>query len=77
MGVVRKRIEDYLYIKWDRQGHYPTWATIFYPYIHFCPAMDDLLVTAPEDCYCGHVPEEIKEEARKVWISQALKKDRF
>ena len=74
MGVIRKRIEDYLYVKWDRQGRYPTWATIFYPYIHFCPEMDDLLVIDPESCFCGHVPEEVKDKAREKWYNGNLHK---
>lgn len=76
MGL-RINVENYFYRKWDKKGHYPTWATIFYPYIHFCSEMDEMLVMSPADCFCDYIPEEIKEEARKVWISQALKKDRF
>ena len=63
MGILR-HIDNYLYLRWDRAGRFPSWAAIIHPYIHFCPEMDDMLVTDIVSCYCDYIPEDIKQKER-------------
>lgn len=65
---VKCRIEGFLFKRWDKRGRFPMWALRLYPYLHWCSGMDDMLVDDPADCFCDHIPEELKVEARKAWI---------
>lgn len=46
------------YNKWDDRGTVPKWAAFFWPWTHYCPDMDEMLIVDNlTDCFCGHVPD--------------------
>lgn len=52
-------LTDRLYRWIDRRDRIPFWAFWIWPWAHWCPEMDDLLILTREDCgncFCGAVP---------------------
>lgn len=77
---LKQQIELFFLRRWDKRGRYPMWALRFFPYLHWCSGMDDMLVDDPADCFCDLIPEEVKVEARKSWHDRAnipVEKDKY
>lgn len=56
---MKRRILWWIYRWIDYRGRIPAVVRWFYPWAHWCPEMDELLIMHnPEDCFCGHAPQE-------------------
>lgn len=48
----------WLYRWIERRGRIPAWAWLLWPFAHWCPEMDELLIIDNlEDCFCGRCPK--------------------
>jgi hypothetical protein len=61
---LKYKLSFYFLTRWERKGRFPMWALKFFPYLHWCSGMDDMLVDNPCDCFCDYIPEIIKERER-------------
>lgn len=53
------RCPRWLYRWIDERGRIPRWTRIFWPWAHWCPEMDFLLILDnTDDCFCGRCPRE-------------------